>query len=176
MQKVRYLKKKITNISSYQKWYWHILANFVWIASHWSWIIYQQGITAMLTSQTLASWLPQWDSTCVMHHKTACIGSYLKEWNFLCASLSNEWVCMCVHVLNQSLDCVFVPWAESSPSGLVTESLPPKSELHSERRSSILLGMSSDVALMPAQTICNKSAKPPTINHRRKHITYRAVK
>lgn len=43
----------------------------------------------------------------------------------------------------------FLPWAESSPSGLVTESFPPKSELHSERRSSILLGMSSEVALIP---------------------------
>lgn len=42
-----------------------------------------------------------------------------------------------------------LPWAMSSTSGLVTESLPPKSELHSDRRSSILLGISSDVALMP---------------------------
>lgn len=41
------------------------------------------------------------------------------------------------------------PCAASSMSGLVTESFPPKSELHSDRRSSILLGMSSEVALMP---------------------------
>lgn len=34
-------------------------------------------------------------------------------------------------------------------SGLVTESLPPKSELHSDLRSSVLLGISSEVALMP---------------------------
>lgn len=39
-----------------------------------------------------------------------------------------------------------LPWDDSSPSGLVTESFPPKSELHSDRRSSVLLGMSSDVA------------------------------
>lgn len=32
----------------------------------------------------------------------------------------------------------------------MTESFPPKSELHSDRRSSILLGMSSEVALIPA--------------------------
>lgn len=43
-----------------------------------------------------------------------------------------------------------LPWPDSSPSGLVTESFPPKSELHSDRRSSILLGMSSEVALIPA--------------------------
>lgn len=42
-----------------------------------------------------------------------------------------------------------LPWPDSSPSGLVTESFPPKSELHSDRRSSILLGMSSEVALIP---------------------------
>lgn len=44
---------------------------------------------------------------------------------------------------------IFLPWTDSSPSGLVTESFPPKSELHSDRRSSILLGMSSEVALIP---------------------------
>lgn len=43
----------------------------------------------------------------------------------------------------------YLPWAMSSMSGLVTESLPPKSELHSDLRSSILLGISSDVALIP---------------------------
>lgn len=43
----------------------------------------------------------------------------------------------------------FLPWTDSSPSGLVTESFPPKSELHSDRRSSILFGMSSEVALIP---------------------------
>lgn len=49
-----------------------------------------------------------------------------------------------------SLGCdSLLPWLDSSPSGLVTESFPPKSELHSDRRSSILLGMSSDVALIP---------------------------
>lgn len=42
-----------------------------------------------------------------------------------------------------------LPWAVSSMSGLVTESFPPKSELHSDLRSSILLGISSDVALIP---------------------------
>lgn len=43
----------------------------------------------------------------------------------------------------------YLPWAVSSMSGLVTESFPPKSELHSDLRSSILLGISSDVALIP---------------------------
>lgn len=46
-----------------------------------------------------------------------------------------------------------LPWPDSSPSGLVTESFPPKSELHSDRRSSILLGMSSEVALIPAAEV-----------------------
>ena len=45
----------------------------------------------------------------------------------------------------------FLPWVTSSMSGLVTESLPPKSELHSDLRSSILLGISSEVALMPSE-------------------------
>lgn len=44
----------------------------------------------------------------------------------------------------------FLPWVTSSMSGLVTESLPPKSELHSDLRSSILLGISSEVALIPS--------------------------
>ena len=45
----------------------------------------------------------------------------------------------------------FLPWVTSSMSGLVTESLPPKSELHSDLRSSILLGISSEVALIPSE-------------------------
>ncbi len=52
-------------------------------------------LPATLTSQTLTSWQPQWDSTRVMHHKPARIGSYLKEWKCIGASLSNESVCVC---------------------------------------------------------------------------------
>ena len=50
---------------------------------------------------------------------------------------------------NSHLQVSNLPWAVSSMSGLVTESFPPKSELHSDLRSSILLGISSDVALIP---------------------------
>lgn len=52
-----------------------------------------------------------------------------------------------------------LPWPDSSPSGLVTESFPPKSELHSDRRSSILLGMSSEVALIPAAGAENRKRR-----------------
>lgn len=58
-------------------------------------------------------------------------------------------------------------------SGLVTESLPPKSELHSDLKSSILLGISSEVALMPLKTA--KTTKKQKINYKKNKITTQKV-
>lgn len=67
----------------------------------------------------------------------------------------------------------FLPWVTSSMSGLVTESLPPKSELHSDLKSSILLGISSEVALMPLKT--TKTTKKQKINYKKNKITTQKV-
>ena len=69
----------------------------------------------------------------------------------------------------------FLPWVTSSMSGLVTESLPPKSELHSDLRSSILLGISSEVALMPSEKKKNIYIYGKKINSKNNKITTQKV-